>query len=129
MAYLDMAATVLDRLIAIRKSQDHDMGGVLEHSYWTTAVIQYTHCVTERERETGLVIIQRSPDGRTFASPNVAARGVIAVDWCAWRWWSGISGLRGRYYSTTVNIRGESYRLKDKKRAGVFTVASGKPTA
>lgn len=26
------------------------------------------------------------------------------------------------HYSTTVNIRGESYRLKDKKRAGVFTV-------
>ena len=24
--------------------------------------------------------------------------------------------------STTVNIRGESYRLKDKKRAGLFTV-------
>jgi DNA replication protein DnaC len=29
------------------------------------------------------------------------------------------------HYSTTVNIRGESYRLKDKRRAGVFTV----PTA
>lgn len=26
------------------------------------------------------------------------------------------------HYSTTVNIRGESYRLKDKKRAGVFTM-------
>ena len=26
------------------------------------------------------------------------------------------------HYSTTVNIRGESYRLKDKKRAGIFTV-------
>ena len=25
------------------------------------------------------------------------------------------------HYSTTVNIRGESYRLKDKKRAGVFS--------
>ena len=24
------------------------------------------------------------------------------------------------HYSTTVNIRGESYRLKDKKRAGIF---------
>jgi len=29
------------------------------------------------------------------------------------------------HYSTTVNIRGESYRLKDKKRAGVFSM----PTA
>jgi IstB-like ATP binding protein len=26
------------------------------------------------------------------------------------------------HYSTTVNIRGESYRLKYKKRAGIFTV-------
>ena len=26
------------------------------------------------------------------------------------------------HYSTTVNIRGESYRLKDQKRAGIFTV-------
>jgi DNA replication protein DnaC len=31
------------------------------------------------------------------------------------------------HFSTTVNIRGESYRLKDKKRAGVFTVPSTKP--
>jgi DNA replication protein DnaC len=30
------------------------------------------------------------------------------------------------HHSTTVNIRGESYRLKDKKRAGVFTVPSAK---
>lgn len=30
------------------------------------------------------------------------------------------------HYSTTVNIRGESYRLKDKKRAGVFTIPSAK---
>jgi DNA replication protein DnaC len=33
------------------------------------------------------------------------------------------------HYSTTVNIRGDSYRLKDKKRAGVFTVPTSKPTA
>ena len=26
------------------------------------------------------------------------------------------------HYSTTVNIRGESYRLRDKKRAGIFTM-------
>jgi DNA replication protein DnaC len=26
------------------------------------------------------------------------------------------------HYSTTVNIRGESYRLKDKKRGGIFTM-------
>jgi DNA replication protein DnaC len=26
------------------------------------------------------------------------------------------------HYSTTVNIRGESYRLKDKKRAGIFSM-------
>ena len=31
------------------------------------------------------------------------------------------------HYSTTVNIRGDSYRLKDKKRAGVFTIPSAKP--
>ena len=31
------------------------------------------------------------------------------------------------HYSTTVNIRGDSYRLKDKKRAGVFTMPSAKP--
>ena len=30
------------------------------------------------------------------------------------------------HYSTTVNIRGESYRLKDTKRAGVFTVPTAK---
>ena len=30
------------------------------------------------------------------------------------------------HYSTTVNIRGESYRLKDKRRAGVFTVPTAK---
>jgi DNA replication protein DnaC len=28
------------------------------------------------------------------------------------------------HYSTTINIRGESYRLKDKKRAGVFATPS-----
>lgn len=33
------------------------------------------------------------------------------------------------HYSTTVNIRGDSYRLKDKKRAGVFTVPTAKPSA
>jgi DNA replication protein DnaC len=31
------------------------------------------------------------------------------------------------HYSTTVNIRGDSYRLKDKKRAGVFSVPGAKP--
>jgi len=31
------------------------------------------------------------------------------------------------HYSTTINIRGESYRLKDKKRAGVFTLPTAKP--
>jgi DNA replication protein DnaC len=31
------------------------------------------------------------------------------------------------HYSTTVNIRGDSYRLKDKKRAGVFTIPGDKP--
>jgi DNA replication protein DnaC len=30
------------------------------------------------------------------------------------------------HFSTTVNIRGESYRLKDKKRAGIFTMPSAK---
>ena len=30
------------------------------------------------------------------------------------------------HYSTTVNIRGESYRLKDKKRAGIFTAPPAK---
>ena len=29
-------------------------------------------------------------------------------------------------FSTTVNIRGESYRLKDKKRAGVFSTPAAK---
>ena len=33
------------------------------------------------------------------------------------------------HYSTTVNIRGDSYRLKEKKRAGVFTMPAAKPTA
>jgi DNA replication protein DnaC len=31
------------------------------------------------------------------------------------------------HYSTTVNIRGESYRLKDKKRAGIFTMPASVP--
>jgi len=30
------------------------------------------------------------------------------------------------HFSATVNIRGESDRLKDKKRAGVFTMPSAK---
>ena len=30
------------------------------------------------------------------------------------------------HYSSTVNIRGDSYRLKDKKRAGIFTVPAAK---
>lgn len=33
------------------------------------------------------------------------------------------------HYSTTVNIRGESYRLKDKKRAGIFTMPAAMPPA
>jgi DNA replication protein DnaC len=33
------------------------------------------------------------------------------------------------HFSTTVNIRGESYRLKDKKRAGIFTMPSAKPAS
>ena len=32
------------------------------------------------------------------------------------------------HYSTTVNIRGESYRLKDKKRAGIFTMPTNTST-
>lgn len=31
------------------------------------------------------------------------------------------------HHSTTVNIRGDSYRLKDKKRAGVFSTPSAAP--
>src|SRR5437660_12402773 len=31
------------------------------------------------------------------------------------------------HYSPTVNIRGESYRLKDKKRAGIFTMPAPTP--
>jgi DNA replication protein DnaC len=30
------------------------------------------------------------------------------------------------HHSTTVNIRGESYRLKDKKRAGVFSTPAAR---
>jgi hypothetical protein len=30
------------------------------------------------------------------------------------------------HFSTTVNIRGESYRLKDKRRAGVFSTPAAK---
>jgi DNA replication protein DnaC len=33
------------------------------------------------------------------------------------------------HYSTTVNIRGESYRLKDKKRAGIFSTPPAKQDA
>lgn len=33
------------------------------------------------------------------------------------------------HYSSTVNIRGDSYRLKDKKRAGIFTVPATKAPA
>src|SRR5207245_5247483 len=31
------------------------------------------------------------------------------------------------HYSITVNIRAESYRLKDKKRAGIFTMPAPAP--
>jgi hypothetical protein len=39
--------------------------------------------------------------------------------------WSA-AAILGRllHHSTTVNIRGESCRLKDKRRAGVFTIPS-----
>lgn len=33
------------------------------------------------------------------------------------------------HYSTTVNIRGESYRLKDKKRAGIFSMPTSTQAA
>jgi DNA replication protein DnaC len=33
------------------------------------------------------------------------------------------------HYSTTVNVRGESYRLKDKKRAGIFGAPPAKQEA
>jgi hypothetical protein len=118
-ADLDMAVTVLDRLIAIRESPDRDADPVLEHAYWTTAVIHYTRCFTEGHRFRGVtpqlindrlpeygrmhrwiwnmrnkhvahdenpyqqyipsVVVHRAPD-RTFASPNVWAQGIIAID-------------------------------------------------
>ena len=31
------------------------------------------------------------------------------------------------HYSTTINIRGESYRLREKRKAGVFHDFSAKP--
>jgi hypothetical protein len=31
------------------------------------------------------------------------------------------------HYSSTVNIRGDSYRLKDKKRAGIFSMPTSTP--
>ena len=31
------------------------------------------------------------------------------------------------HYSTTINIRGESYRLREKRKAGVFHDLSAKP--
>lgn len=31
------------------------------------------------------------------------------------------------HYSTTINIRGESYRLREKRKAGVFHDLAAKP--
>jgi hypothetical protein len=31
------------------------------------------------------------------------------------------------HYSTTINIRGESYRLREKRKAGVFHDLTAKP--
>ena len=41
---------------------------------------------------------------------------------------SGVAAVIDRllHYSTTVNIRDESYRLKHKKRAGVFSTPAAK---
>jgi hypothetical protein len=33
------------------------------------------------------------------------------------------------HYSTTINIRGESYRLREKRKAGVFHDLAAKPVA
>ena len=33
------------------------------------------------------------------------------------------------HHTTTVNIKGESYRLKEKRRAGLLRPAAAQPTA
>ncbi len=57
--------TVLDRLIAIQESDDRDKDGVLEHSYWITALAHYARCFSSGKRNTGLsdsVVKQHAPE-------------------------------------------------------------------
>jgi hypothetical protein len=64
-ADLDIAVTVLDRLIAIQQSEDRDQDGVLEHSYWITAVVHYARCFAEGKRRTGLshrLVKEKAPE-------------------------------------------------------------------
>ncbi len=51
---LDIAIACLNRLIAIRESPQKDEDGVLEHSYWSTALVHYMRCFTKGHRQTGL---------------------------------------------------------------------------
>jgi len=59
---------------------------------------------------------------------------ILTSNKCYGEWGSVLGGEvaaavvdRLLHYSTTVNIRGDSYRLKDKKRAAVFSVPVAKP--
>jgi hypothetical protein len=70
---LDIAVTVLDRLIAIRDSPDRDEDGILEHSYWVTAIVHYARCFTEGGRKTGL--------SHTIVKQNVPEPLVILHNW------------------------------------------------
>jgi len=50
--------------------------------------------------------------GSIFAKDNVIASAILD---------------RLLHHSTTINIKGESYRLKDKRRAGLITLQQEKP--
>lgn len=72
--------------------------------------------VISRRYEKGSIMLTSNKSygdwGSIFATDNVIASAILD---------------RLLHHSTTINIRGESYRLKDKRRAGVITLSQEKP--
>lgn len=73
--------------------------------------------VVSRRYEKGAIILTSNKSygdwGSIFATDNVIASAILD---------------RLLHHSTTINIKGESYRLKDKRRAGLVTLQQENPT-
>lgn len=72
--------------------------------------------LVSRRYERGSIILTSNKSygdwGTIFAADNVIASAILD---------------RLLHHSTTINIKGESYRLKDKRRAGLITPQGGEP--